>query len=116
MSRNFPFHLSYIFLVTYSVYLCQTSGTKVVELTNASTDKVIDGTKFVFVFFYASWDEQSTKIMGTYGDVADAFKHRKDIIIAKANGYEDTKLAIRFWIDRFPSFRFFIKGSKTEET
>lgn len=98
------------------ICLFHIGNSKVIELNNENVDKIIDGTKFVFVFFYASWDEQSIKITGIYDDVAKAFEGRKDVVIAKANGYEDTKLATRYWIDRFPSFRFFVKGSKTEET
>jgi len=98
------------------VCLINPSDSKVIELNSENANKIINGTKFVFVFFYASWDEQSNKVLELYGDVAKAFEGHKDVIIAKANGYEDTKLAARYWIDRFPSFRYFVKGSKTEET
>lgn len=91
-------------------------GSFVVELNLQNFDKYVDGERFVFVFFYAEWQEHCQKILERYEEVANAFYGRDDVVIAKVNAYEEIKLATKYWIDRYPSFRHFIKGSVTEET
>jgi thiol-disulfide isomerase/thioredoxin len=108
------FNMSFIFFLV-AIFFTEIRSSNVIELNSHNVDKIIDGSKFVFAFFYAPWNEQSQKVLGIYDEVGDEFA-RNDIIIAKANAYEDTKLATRYWIDRYPLFRFFIKGSKVEET
>lgn len=104
-------------IVTLVVMLAFTAhGSNVVELTLKNFDKHVNGERFVFVFFYAAWHEQCQIILERYKEVANAFSGRDDVIIAKTNAYEEVKLATKYWIDRYPAFRYFIKGSVTEET
>ena len=91
-------------------------GSNVVDLNAQNFDKHVDGERFVFVFFYAAWQDQSQKFLEWYEEVGNAFSQRDDVIIAKVNGYEEMKLATKYWVDRYPAFRYFIKGSVTEET
>lgn len=91
-------------------------GSHVVELTLKNFNKYVDGERFAFVFFYATWHAQCMKIMERYEEVGDAYSERDDVVIAKVNAYEEIKLGTRYWIDEYPSFRYFIKGSVTEET
>lgn len=97
-------------------FVTEIQSSNVVEVNSANFDKIVDGSKFVFVFFYAPWDKQSQKVLEIYDQVGKEFASREDVIVVKANAYEDVKLATRYWVDRYPLFRFFIKGSKVEET
>jgi len=56
------------------------------------------------------------KILERFEEVGDAFSERDDVVIAKVNAYEEIKLGTKYWIDEYPAFRYFIKGSVTEET
>ena len=87
----------------------------VVELNAKNFDALVDGRKFVFVFFYAPWHKHCQKIVQKFDQVGQAFSDRDDIIVGKVNAYEEVKLATRLWVDDYPMFRFFIKGSTTEE-
>lgn len=89
---------------------------KVKELTLINFDQYVDGERFAFVFFYAPWHDQCQTILDRLEEVGKAFADRDDVVIAKVNAYEEIKLATRFWIDEYPSYRYFIKGSVTEET
>ena len=91
-------------------------GFHVVELTLNNFEKYVDGERFVFVFFYAAWHERCVKILERFEEVGDAFSERDDVVIAKVNAYEEIKLGTKYWIDEYPAFRSFIKGSVTEET
>ena len=86
------------------------------ELTLTNFDQVVDGKKFAFVIFYAPWHEQCVRLLERYEEVGDTFSSREDVVIAKVNAYEEIKLATRYWVDEYPAFRYFIKGSITEET
>ena len=91
-------------------------GSNVLELTLGNFDKHVDSERFAFVFFYAAWHGDCQTILERLEEVGDTFADREDVVIAKVNAYEEIKLATRFWIDHYPSYRYFIKGSVTEET
>ena len=109
-----------IYAVTFLlnvVLVCRSSfGKSVHELNQDTFSQIIDGTKFAFVFFYAPWHGHCKKILKTFEHVGDAFTNRADVTVAKVNAYKETKLATRYWVDDYPQFRFFVKGSTTEET
>lgn len=98
------------------VFITALHNSNVKELTLANFDQYVDGGRFAFVFFYAAWHNQCQTILERLEEVGDVFAERNDVIIAKVNAYEEIKLATRFWIDEYPSYRYFIKGSVTEET
>ena len=105
----------FIFAIVVNVaFVAQ--GSHVIELTLYNFAKYVDGERFAFVFFYATWHQQCMDILERYEEVGDAFSERDDVVIAKVNAYEEIKLGTRYWIDQYPSFRYFIKGSVTEET
>lgn len=106
--------LAIVFLNT--VLTSAKEDTFVKELTLTNFDQVVDGKKFAFVFFYAPWHEQCVRLLERYEEVGDTFSSREDVVIAKVNAYEEIKLATRYWVDEYPAFRYFIKGSITEET
>ena len=106
-------HFGFAILVNL-VFTAYSSHVK--ELTLYNFDKFVDGERFVFAFFYASWEQRCVEILERYEEVGDAYADRDDVLIAKVNAYEEVKLGTRYWIDEYPSFRYFIKGSITEET
>lgn len=106
--------LAIVFLNTVLTSAKEDSFVK--ELTLTNFDQVVDGKKFAFVFFYAPWHEQCLRLLERYEEVGDTFSSREDVVIAKVNAYEEIKLATRYWVDEYPAFRYFIKGSITEET
>ncbi|KAM7433799.1 hypothetical protein ABFA07_016019 [Porites harrisoni] len=106
-------HFAFAILVNL-VFTAYSSHVK--ELTLYNFDKFVDGERFVFVFFYASWEQRCVEILERYEEVGDTYADRDDVLIAKVNAYEEVKLGTRYWIDEYPSFRYFIKGSITEET
>ena len=85
------------------------------ELKEANFDDVVNGSSFVFVIFYAPWNERSVEALKTLEQVSDE-TNKSGVLVAKVNAYDEVKLATRFWIDRWPVFKFFIKGSVTPET
>ena len=106
-----------VLLLMNAIIICHSwSDNAVKELMQETFDKVVDGTKFAFVFFYAPWHSHCQKILKTFHQVGEVFAQRKDITVAQVNAYKETKLAIKFWVDDYPQFRFFVKGSVTEET
>ena len=90
-------------------------GKDLPELKEANFDNVVNGSNFVFVIFYAPWNELSVKAVKTLEQVSEEIGN-SGVVVAKVNAYDEVKLATRFWIDRWPVFKFFIKGSVTPET
>ena len=89
-------------------------GKDLPELKEANFDDTVNGSSFVFVIFYAPWNKRSVEALKTLEQVSDEI-NKSAIILAKVNAYDEVKLATRFWIDRWPMFKFFIKGSVTPE-
>ena len=90
-------------------------GKDILELKEANFDVVVNGSNFVFVIFYAPWNKRSVEALKTMEDVSEKMS-KSEVILAKVNAYNEVKLATRFWIDNWPMFKFFIKGSVTPET
>ena len=90
-------------------------GKDLPELKESNFDNVVNGSSFAFIIFYAPWNERCVETTKILQDVSERM-NRSDVILAKVNAYDEVKLATRFWIDRWPMFKFFIKGSVTPET
>lgn len=106
----------YAFIVFCAVF--QSGFAKeLLQLTQENFDNVVNGRNFVFVIFYASWDEHSINAVRSLQQALDKLDEKgDDLILGKVNAYDEVKLATRFWIDRWPMFKFFLKGSVTPET
>ncbi|XP_028401489.1 protein disulfide-isomerase 1-like [Dendronephthya gigantea] len=119
--NNFP-NLLYETCITCTIIsflflgLCVPGNAKdLPELREANFDNVVNGSNFVFVIFYAPWNERSVEALKTLEKASEEL-NRSDIILGKVNAYDEVKLATRFWIDHWPIFKFFLKGSETPET
>jgi len=82
-----------------------------VVLTPDNFDSIVDGTKNVFVKFYAPWCGHCQAMEGAYGEVANAFTKESDVVIADLDANEHKDLAGRFGVSGFPTLKFFKKGS-----
>jgi len=96
--------INLLFFVSY-VYA------QVKELTPADFDSVVDGSKNVFVKFYAPWCGHCKSFAPELEKAGDAFKGVNDVVIAKFDADAHKDFASRFAIQGYPTLKFFPKGS-----
>jgi len=91
------------------------AASNVVVLTPDNFDSVVDGSKNVFVDFYAPWCGHCKNLEPEYEIVGDAFAGSKDVVVAKvdADGHRD--LGSRFGVQGFPTLKFFPKGKSVSD-
>ncbi|KAJ2859835.1 hypothetical protein FB639_005718, partial [Coemansia asiatica] len=87
------------------------AGSSVVELTPKNFKQVIDGSKDVFVKFYAPWCGHCKNMAEDYEKLAEGYKHAQDIVIAEVNADDHRDLGTKFGVQGFPTLKFFSKGS-----
>jgi protein disulfide-isomerase-like protein len=85
----------------------------VVDLTPENFDQVVDGSKHVFVEFFAPWCGHCKNLAPAYEQVAEAFSKEKSVVVAKVDADQHKTLGSRFDVHGFPTLKFFPKG-KTE--
>eukprot|EP01116_Phalansterium_solitarium_P009009 TRINITY_DN22_c0_g1_i1.p1 TRINITY_DN22_c0_g1~~TRINITY_DN22_c0_g1_i1.p1 ORF type:complete len:372 (-),score=196.29 TRINITY_DN22_c0_g1_i1:538-1599(-) len=91
------------------------AASNVVVLTPDNFDSIVDGSKNVFVDFYAPWCGHCKNLEPVYEEIADTFASSKDVVIAKVDADSHRDLGSRFGVQGFPTLKFFQKGSKEAE-
>ncbi|XP_029196003.1 uncharacterized protein [Acropora muricata] len=106
------FHTSAFFFVLAGLCVCQA---KVVDLTSANFDTVVNGDKFAFVEFFAPWCGHCKALAPTYEKLGEAFANSDDVVIAKVDADGEKSLGSRFDVSGYPTLKYFPKGSTSAE-
>jgi protein disulfide-isomerase A6 len=100
-----------IVLTVFATNTARISASDVVDLTPDNFDTVVDGTKNVFVKFYAPWCGHCKNLAPTWEVLATSFKKEDKVVIAKVNADDHKDLGSKFGVSGFPTLKFFPKGS-----
>jgi protein disulfide-isomerase-like protein len=82
------------------------------DLTPANFDQKVDGSKAVFVEFYAPWCGHCKHLAPEYEKVGEAFANSPTVLVAKVDADAHRELGQRFGVTGFPTLKFFPKGWK----
>jgi len=85
----------------------------VVDLTPENFDTVVDGSKNVFVEFFAPWCGHCKTLAPEYEIVGESFGREKEVVIAKVDADAHKELGNRFDVHGFPTLKYFPKGEAT---
>jgi protein disulfide-isomerase A6 len=102
-----------IFLFIFYLFFISCVFGNVLELTPENFDSVVDGSKHVFVEFFAPWCGHCKNLAPEYEIVGESFARENNVIIAKVDADAHKDLGSRFEVHGFPTLKFFPKGSKT---
>jgi len=99
-----------LYLLTFATFAVLSLAQ--LELTPNDFDSVVDGSRSVFVMFYAPWCGHCKSFKPDYAEVARAFESQKnDVVIAAVDADSHRDLGSRFGVSGFPTLKFFPKGS-----
>ncbi len=91
------------------------TASDVVVLTPDNFDKVVDGSKHVFIKFYAPWCGHCKSLAPVYETVATSFKKVDNVVIAKLDADAHKDLGSLYKVKGFPTLKYFPLGSTYEE-
>ncbi|EFA84124.1 SNF2-related domain-containing protein [Heterostelium album PN500] len=87
----------------------------VVVLSPDNFDTVVDGTKTVFVKFYAPWCGHCKKLAPDYEVIADTFAGSKQVVIAKLDCDVHKELCGKYDVSGYPTLKVFAKSKEAKD-
>jgi len=88
-------------------------ASSVVDLTPDNFDSVVDGSKHVFVEFFAPWCGHCKNLAPVWDELGEAMKSQGDVVIAKVDADSHRSLGEKFGVSGFPTLKLFKKGADT---
>ncbi len=85
------------------------AGSAVVDITSGTWDEIADGSKSLFVSFYAPWCGHCTLMKPHFDELGERFgQHRDAIVIARVDCTQHEELRKRFGVEGFPTIKLFM--------
>merc|ERR1711916_171295 len=111
--KTMKFNLLITLFVVIVPFISAASDVQI--LTSYNFDSIVDGSKHVFVEFYAPWCGHCKNLAPAYEEVGTAYARVDDVVIAKVDCDAWGDLAQRFGVTGFPTLKFFPKGETEPE-
>jgi len=104
-----------VFALLALAALCAADDSKVVVLTKANFDEVVNNAETILVKFYAPWCGHCKHLAPEFIKAADILdKDGEGVILAEVDCTVETELANRFDVHGYPTLYVFHKGEKSE--
>lgn len=88
----------------------------VLDLDDATFDKVIDGRHHALVVFYDPYGEGLTELSEEFKGFATELKDASNVVLAKVDGTDAEMIKERFGVSSTPALLFFAKGTTEPAT
>jgi len=105
------------FLISFLLFVVYVAGegANSVDLTPTNWDSVVDGSKGVFVKFYAPWCGHCKKLAPDWDILGSTFSKEKNVVIAKIDCDANGDLCGRYDVHGYPTLKWFPQGSTQPE-
>ncbi|EGG16584.1 protein disulfide isomerase [Cavenderia fasciculata] len=105
-----------ILLALFAVIVaCVAADGNVVDLKPDTFDSVVDGSKSVFVKFYAPWCGHCKKMAPDYEIIADTFAGSKQVVVAKVNCDDHKELCSKHGVNGYPTLKMYAKSTTAKD-
>jgi len=98
-------------LISLALLAVVVSASNIVKITKDNLDTVVDGSKHVFVKFFAPWCGHCKAMAPAWEQLADTFKAEPDVVIADVDATIERELGETFAVQGYPTLKYFKKGS-----